>query len=118
MTLDQWFSFPENYQALDRILKSDPMKTVMGMLKERGLPRTEDVSPSDIASAGSKYNQCAGWHNCLRFLESLAGLPPVTGQPFVLKQYSDEYVKKEMEKLGKRIREPEEVIVKKPRKSK
>lgn len=107
MTLTDWFKHPENYQELRILLNTEPLRTAIQLLKNRGLPHTSDVNPSDVAAAASGFHECAGWHNCLRTLESMASLPTASQKPVVLTQFDDDYVKRIAKTVyGKRTSPP------------
>ena len=116
MTLEQWRDNPLNAQALEKVLKSEPMTTVIQLLKDRAMPSALDVKAPTASDrmilAAAEHDVQAGWHDCIRFLLGLAMPKHVATQQELPPQYSEEYVRKVMAERGKPIPSPKDKITK------
>lgn len=116
MTLDQWRENPLNAQALQKVLNSEPMATVIPLLKDRAMPSASDVKASSASDrmmlAAAEHDVQAGWHDCIRFLLGLAMPKQIAVQQELPQQYDDEYVRKIRKQMGRPLPEPKDKIIK------
>lgn len=116
MTLERWRENPLNAQALEKVLKSEPMATVIQLLKDRAMPSSLDVKAPSAADrmilAAAEHDVQAGWHDCIRFLLSMAMPQKIATQNELPQQYDEEYVRKVRKQLGRPLPEPQDKITK------
>lgn len=121
MKIEQWYLNNSRPLALQALLKNETLQEVMAFLKERALPRASDLfgvtGPDRITLMAELQARYAGWHDCLRMLESLASPQNEAQSIEVLQQYSDDYVKKLMKQLGTPIREDAPEVETQPRRT-
>lgn len=116
MTLEKWRENPLNAQALEKVLLAEPMATVIQLLKDRAMPSAMDVKAPSAADrmilAAAEHDVQAGWHDCIRFLLSMAMPQKLVTQHELPQQYDEEYVRKVMKERGKPIPDSKDKIIK------
>lgn len=119
MTLENWRRDPNNAIALQKMIASGPLADAIRLLKDRGLPRLSDsqgqTATDHLVLAAASHDRQAGWHDCIRYLFSLASPVKEAVKHDLPQQYDDDYVRKIMAEQGRVLPAPDKVT-KKPRK--
>lgn len=101
------------------MLANGPLSDAVSLLKDRGLPRQSDSTGQTAAEhlilAAASHDRQAGWHDCIRYLITLASPVKEAVRHDLPQQYDDDYVRKVMAEKGRILPSPDQVT-KKPRK--